>query len=97
MSNDIPIVELNYFTGVDCSVCKVLKPKIEQLLANEFPVFSFRSIDIETETILAAQFSVFTIPVLLILVDGREHARFVRSFSVMEVHEKLQRLMKLLS
>ena len=96
LKNDKPVVELYYFTGVDCSVCLVLKPKIESLLANQFPCVSLRSIDIKTEAVLASQFSVFTLPVLLILVDEREHARFVRSFSVIEVEGKLQRLLNLI-
>ncbi len=96
MSSDIPIVELYYFTGIDCSVCKVLKPKIENLLTTDFSKIPLRTIYIEEEAVLSAQFSVFTLPVLLILVDGKEQFRFVRSFSVLEVQEKLQRLVDLI-
>jgi hypothetical protein len=35
---------------------------------------------------------VFTLPVVIIKVDGREMYRFARSFSVYEVLEKLKRL-----
>jgi hypothetical protein len=35
---------------------------------------------------------VFTLPVVIIKVDGREMARFARSFAVYEVLDKLKRL-----
>lgn len=95
--NNYPVVEVYYFTSAECSICPVLKPKVKALLTERFVDINFRSIDIKEEAVLAAQFSVFTIPVLLILVDGREQYRFVRNFSVNELEMKLSRLMELIS
>ena len=93
---DIPVLEVNYFTSTDCSVCKVLKPKIEALLSDNFPDVILHYIDIENEPLLASRYSVFTIPVLIILLEGREHTRFVRSFSVDKVRLTLERLKDLI-
>jgi len=96
MRDHMPTIEVLYFTSENCSVCHVLKPKVEDLLTSEFTEFPLRTIDINSDVAFAAQYSVFTLPVLLILVDGKEQFRFVRSFSVMEVQEKLQRLHELI-
>ena len=67
-------IELWYFTSQNCGICKVLKPKIKALIKSNFPSVKLRYIDIEEEMEKAGQNSVFTIPVVLIIVDGKEHA-----------------------
>jgi len=96
MSLKTPAVEVCFFSGKDCTVCHALEPKVKDLLKEKFPPVSYRSIDIKEEVVLAAQYSVFTLPVLLILIDGKEQNRFVRSFSVSEVEEKLNRITDLI-
>ncbi len=86
------MIELLYFSGEHCSVCKVLKPKLLSSVTEQFPDIPFKIIDVEQQQELAAQHLVFTLPVVLIMVDGKEQYRFIRSFSVGEVLEKLNRL-----
>lgn len=97
MINEKPLIELFYFTGNTCNVCHVLKPKIFNLQQNEFPEFGIRFINIEEEPEVAAQFMVFSLPVLLIMVDQKESNRFKGSFSVQEVRERLERIKQLLT
>lgn len=89
-------IEAYYFTGSNCNVCKVLKPKLKELFKANFPKASFFEINIEEDPAKAADFMVFTIPVLVLLVDGKEYIKFVRTFSLKEVEEKLERVYKLL-
>lgn len=90
------IIEAIYFTGTDCGVCQVLKPKLKAMLAKNFPEVKFSEVNIQNQPELAAQNMIFTIPVLLIQVDGREYAKFIRSFSLQEVKDKLQRVYSML-
>ena len=86
------MTELIFFTSNTCCVCKVLKPKLLEAVQANFPKVGIRLVDVEEEEEFAGQSMVFTLPVVIIKVDGREMYRFTRSFSVYEVLEKLKRL-----
>ncbi|MCG8575324.1 MAG: thioredoxin family protein [Flavobacteriales bacterium] len=92
-----PTISLHYFSGKNCSVCHALKPKVIELLNSKFPTVEFIEIKVEDEIETAAQHMVFTLPVVLIKIDGQESARFVRSFSVIEIEQKLQRILSQIS
>lgn len=86
------MTELIFFTSKTCGVCKVLKPKLLEAVQANFPKVGIRLVDVEEEEEFTGQSMVFTLPVVIIKVDGREMYRFARSFSVYEVLEKLKRL-----
>ena len=87
-----PKIEAIYFTGNDCSVCLALKPKLLAFFSKEFPNVGFKEINVNQETKTAADYLIFTIPVLILLVDGKEYAKFVRAFSLSELRETLAKL-----
>lgn len=80
-----------YFQGQNCSVCSALLPKMQQHFAQKYPLLEFEVIPVQQQPAIAAQFNVFTIPVMVILFDGKEHFRFVRNFSAGEIDQKLER------
>lgn len=84
-----------YFKGENCGVCAALLPKIEAHFLENYPLLKFEIIPVETSPKIAAQFNVFTIPVLIILFDNKEHFRFVRNFSAIEIDQKLNRTYQL--
>ena len=90
------MIELLYFQSPGCGVCHALRPKLEQLLASEFPNLTMRVIDSGEDRETPAQHMVFISPVLIIKLDGREYTRFVRAFSVGEVEEKLHKVVEAL-
>ncbi|MCI4668664.1 MAG: thioredoxin family protein [Bacteroidia bacterium] len=85
-------LELLYFQARGCGVCHALRPKLEALLQSDYPNLQLTIIDISEDREAAAQHVVFTTPVLIIKVDGREYERFVRAFSVHQVNEKLEKI-----
>jgi len=89
------MIDILYFSGAHCSVCQALKPKLIEAITKSFPEVKIEVIDVKTFPDIAAQHLVFTVPVALILVEGKEHYRFARSFSVSEVLDKLERLKSL--
>lgn len=86
-------IELLFFTGKDCVVCSALKPKLKKIVKDGFPQISFKEVNIQENPREAGKHLVFTIPVLILFTDGKEYTRFVRSFSIKEVQEKLQDVM----
>jgi thioredoxin 1 len=87
---------LHYFTSSPCSVCHSLQPKIEELVRCKFPQIRLKSYDVGEQPKLAADFGVFTVPVLILTVDGKESQRWVRNFGLAEVEQKLSRLITLI-
>lgn len=92
---DEPVL-LAWFSGPDCNVCRALRPKVEALLAAEFPRVAMVRIDCAEARELAAQRQVFAIPTAVIWLDGREYRRFGRGFGIGELREALERPYRLL-
>lgn len=86
------MIELLYFTGKNCGICQVLKPKLLEAVGEVFPEVKPRVVDVAEEPEMAGQAMVFTLPVVILKQDGEERFRFARSFSVYQVLEKIQRL-----
>lgn len=80
-----------YFSGKNCNVCNVLKPKIIDLLDSEFPNIKQAFIDIEQTPEISSYFSVFSIPTLLIFFNGKEFIRKSRNMSIPGLKEELKR------
>jgi len=89
-------VTLLYFTGPDCGVCHSLWPRIEAMLAEEFPHIPWRKVDAQEERAFAAQSGVFAIPTVLCYFDGKEGLRLVRSFGLQQLRDALERPYRLL-
>lgn len=86
------MIELFYFTGKDCGVCQVLKPKLLEAVQRDFSNVEIRVVDIVEEQELTGQHMVFTLPVVILKFHGREVMRFARSFSVYQVLDELKRI-----
>jgi len=82
---------LLYFSKETCSVCRVLKPKVAELLSELFPEIEARYIDIDKSPLLSGQHRVFTIPTILIFFEGKEQARFSRNISLRQLSESIER------
>ena len=89
-----PIV-ISYFSYPECNVCKVLRPKVEEL-AKQYDQVTFTYIDTKEQPELAGQYSIFTVPSILIFVDGKESKRLSRNFSVNEVQQFIERMIGLM-
>ena len=80
-----------YFTGPDCGVCNALKPKLMRLFAERFPALAVAEVDCGLHREVASQQGIFTIPTLIVYLDGREGMRKVRNFSPGQVEAELER------
>ena len=80
-----------YFSGPDCSVCTVLKPRVMELLLQRFTSVATAEVDCAAAPELAAQLGVLTIPTLIVYFDGSELLRKVRNFSPAQLADELAR------
>jgi len=82
---------LLYFSSDSCSVCKVLKPKVAELLQEKFPRMVSNYVDIEKSPVISGQFRIFTIPTILIFFDGKEQVRFSRNIGIQQLEASISR------
>ncbi|WP_345980360.1 thioredoxin family protein [Sulfurimonas sp. HSL3-2] len=80
-----------YFSAPTCNVCHALKPKLLEAISDNFDTFEIVSIDVSTDADIAAHYSVFAIPTVLVFLDGREFLRKSRHMSVGEVINEIKR------
>ena len=94
LKNEIGVVL--YFSTETCNVCKALKPKIKISFKNNFPDIKMEYIDCEKTPEISAHFGVFSVPTILVFLQGKEFARESRNVSVELLTEKIQRPYKIM-
>ena len=82
---------LVYFSGPDCNVCKVLRPKLMELAQARYPEMERIYVDVAAQPALGVAHSVFAVPTVLVFLEGREFARKSRAFSPVELMDDLER------
>lgn len=87
---------LAYFSGENCNICKVLRPSVENLITESFPEMVFIYVDVNKFPEIAAQRSVFTIPTVICIFEGKEFFRKSRAFGISELAGEIERPYNLL-
>ncbi len=82
---------LIYFSHEQCNVCKVLKPKIAELLTSDYSKISMYYADTVKSPEIAAQHSIFSVPTILVFFAGKESIRKSRNIGVDELANLLNR------
>lgn len=83
------------FGGVHCGVCQVIKPKIEALLADDFPKVTFMYVDCEQQPDICGQAGVFSLPTVKLYLEGQLSLERSRVFSLKELAQDIDRLYRL--
>lgn len=58
---------------------------------SEFPELKYHEIDAEANPIITAEASVFTAPVIILFIEGKEYLRDGKYLSVTQLKEKIRR------
>ena len=82
---------LGYFSTEACNVCKVLKPKVDDLIQDEFDRIKMVYIKSDKLPEVAAQNQVFAAPTILVFFDGREYIRKSRNIGISELQTEIER------
>lgn len=87
---------LFYFSAPHCNVCKVLKPKLAEMLTEEFPEIDLFYVDIDKTPMTSGQFRIFSIPTIMIFFEGKEYIRKSRNIGLVELSRELEKPYKLM-
>lgn len=82
---------LAYFSTDACNVCKVLKPKVDELVQDEFPQLKMVYVKSDVLPNIAGQHQVFAAPTILVFFDGREYIRKSRNIGIEELRREIDR------
>lgn len=85
--NEIVLV---YFGGNACNVCNDLKPKVKEIL-ERYPKAKSAYIDVGKSKNIGISYGFFTIPAILLFVEGKETIREARHISIQDIEAKISR------
>ncbi|ADL50797.1 thioredoxin family protein [Clostridium cellulovorans] len=85
--NEIIII---YFSNKVCGACDVIRNKVESIL-EAYPKVKLIDIDGEEQIELAALNNVFSFPLLILYVDGKEVIRVGRNVNLLELENTIKR------
>lgn len=85
---------LVYVSHPGCSVCHALKPQVEDMLTH-FPNIEAVAVDSDEVPDIAGAYSIFTVPVVLLFMDGKEMLRRARFVPIGELTHQLERLQEM--
>ncbi len=88
-------VSVLYFSSKDCNVCKALLPKIEKLF-NIYNKIKLAKVEIDKVQLAAGEYSIFTLPVIILYIEGKETIREARFISISELQNKIERFYEIL-
>ncbi len=87
---------LVYFSATKCSVCEVLRPKIQNSFKKEFPNIKQIYINSDTSKEITSNYGIFSFPTILIFFECKEFFRVSRNLSVNEFIKNVKRPYELL-
>jgi thioredoxin-like negative regulator of GroEL len=82
-----------YISRPDCSVCHGLLPQVKELMV-KYTKINLGHIDASVVEDVAGRFSIFTVPVLLLFVEGKEYIREARIVHMDLLDDKINKLYK---
>ena len=89
--NDMVLI---YFGSKACNVCTVIKPKLEEIL-EKYPKIRVVQIDVDDSLLISSAYNIFTIPAIILYVDGKETIREARFINLKDLEGKISRYYKL--
>jgi len=79
------------FGGESCSVCKSIRPQLQEMLEQHFPKMHSAYVDCGQSPEICAQYGVFSLPVVKAYIDGMLVAEEVGAFSIKQLMQTLER------
>ena len=84
------LISIVYFSGATCGACDLIKEKVLHVISNYNEVKLLEINAIENKEI-AAEYNIFSLPILLLFVDGKETLRIGRNFDILDFEKTVDR------
>jgi thioredoxin 1 len=83
---------LVYFYNDDCAPCLSLRPKVEELISDRFPLMDLVYVNAQMFPRLISEYQVYSFPVLIFFFEGKEYLRYSKYVSISELKESIGRI-----
>jgi len=83
---------LLYFSRQTCNVGEALEPKVKKMLEAKFPKIPFYFVDMDQTPDVAAKYTVFVEPTILVIFDEKETIRKSRIISIPDLENAIKRI-----
>ncbi|MBW7847291.1 MAG: thioredoxin family protein [Bacteroidales bacterium] len=87
---------LLYFFNDHCAPCLSLRPKVQDLIENDFSKIDLLFVNSEKYPGLTAHYSVFSNPTLIMFFEGKEFQRWSKFVSVSQIASAIEKPYSLL-
>jgi thiol-disulfide isomerase/thioredoxin len=81
-----------YFYSDNCAPCKSLRPKVREMVENDYLKMNLYFINSEKYPEMRSEFGIFSNPTLLVFFDRKEYLRKSKYVSIAELKDGIQRL-----
>ncbi|WP_300382177.1 thioredoxin family protein [Clostridium sp.] len=88
-------ITILYFSGATCGACEVIKRKINKILV-DYKEVNFIEINGVEEKEIAAKYDVFTLPLVILFIEGKESLRIGRNIDILDFKNSIDRYYNLL-
>lgn len=80
-----------YVSSKNCSVCAPLSYKMEEILS-QFPKINLRKMDLDELPEVGSTLSLFTVPMMILFIEGRETFRESRFVKINDFRDNIKRI-----
>lgn len=81
-----------YFGHPECSVCHGLKPQVSEKLKSFQSEVNFYEINTAEVPEVAGMYSIMTVPVVLLFVEGKEYLRLARFIPIQPLYDQMTKI-----
>ena len=89
------LINIVYFSGSTCGACDAIKKKVLHII-KEYENIKFIEINAVENKELAATYNIFSLPILLLFVNGKETLRVGRYFDLLDFKNTIDRYYNLI-
>ncbi len=80
-----------YFYSNHCAPCISLRPKVLQMVSDDYPKIELAFVNSEKYPLLPAAYNIFANPTIVLFFDGREYRRESKYISILQLSETIER------
>lgn len=84
------LISIVYFSGTTCGACDVIKDKVLHII-KDYKEIKFMEINAVENKEVAASYDIFSLPILLLFVNGKETLRLGRYFDMLDFKNSIDR------
>ena len=89
------LISIIYYSGSTCGACDAIKEKVLHII-KDYEEIKFMEINAVENKELAASYNIFSLPILLLFVNGKEALRVGRYFDLLDFKNSIDRYYNLI-